>query len=202
MFKLDLNKDYTKKSSPSIKVVTVKVKKKSTEPPKVVKKEPVALASKAEGGEISDRKALLLDAIEKEAKEVRYARSQEHLPYRDMVEIIPGGYRLKASREEFIDRYCLVENHTKKLQQLHLRKKHVELHGKDKEASHVSQSKINDLRYQRKRLSDNIYKWNKNLEKANITGNTTKIRNAEEKLQQYELEVIDIEFQLKQLKDV
>lgn len=149
-----------------------------------------------------DRKSLLIDQVEREIAEVRYQRSQIHLKYRDLLnhELKP-----KASNAEFILVYDEIETYSSRLKALYLKKRQIELTGSYKAPrmlDDLTKNKIDSLKNEKKRISDNKYKAQKLLQKAKVEGNEKNALKYEQKVAELDLKWMEAESRIENLINV
>ncbi len=143
--------------------------------------------------EPTDRKELLINQVEREIAEVRYQRAQVHLKYRDLLnhELKP-----KASQAEFIMVYEEIETFSMQLKSLYLKKRQIELTGEYKAPrplDDLTKNKIDALKNEKKRISDNKYKAQKLKQKAIVEGNQKNALKYEQKVSELDLKWMEAE---------
>jgi len=146
-----------------------------------------------------DRKSLLITQVDREIAEVRYQRSQIHLKYRDLLnhELKP-----KASNAEFILVYDEIETYSSRLKALYLKKRQIELTGSYKAPrmlDDLTKNKIDALKNEKKRISDNKYKAQKLLQKAKVEGNEKNALKYEQKVAELDLKWMEAESRIENL---
>jgi predicted CopG family antitoxin len=165
--------------------------------------EPSLRAQRSNPSEVStqpqDRKSQLIDQVEKELAEVRYQRAQVHLKYRDLLnhELKP-----KASSAEFILVYDEIESFSGRLKSLYLKKRQIELTGDYKAPralDDLTKNKIDALKNEKKRISDNKYKAQKLMQKATVQGNEKNALKYEQKVAELDLKWMEAESRIELL---
>jgi hypothetical protein len=150
----------------------------------------------------TDRNGFLISQIEMEEKEVRYARALSHRKYRDLLN---DKMEPKGSVSDFLVVYDEIEAYTNQLKDLWMRKEHIRHFGSEQKSRVIddaTMSKIDALKYDRGRVSDNLYKAKKQLTVAKASGNLTKEANASAKIDKLQFRYLEIQTTLKKLEDV
>jgi hypothetical protein len=146
-----------------------------------------------------DRKQRLIEQVEREIAEVRYQRSQVHLKYRNLLnhELKP-----KASNQEFILVYDEIEVFSAQLKSLYLKKRQIELTGAYKAPlplDDLTKNKIDALKNEKKRISDNKYKAQKLKQKAIVEGNQKNALKYDQKVAELDLKWMEAESRIEKL---
>ena len=181
----------------SVRISDTSFREKRSNPPEV----PVISSEAKQSVEVEkpDRKQRLIEQVEREIAEVRYQRSQVHLKYRNLLnhELKP-----KASNQEFILVYDEIEVFSAQLKSLYLKKRQIELTGAYKAPlplDDLTKNKIDALKNEKKRISDNKYKAQKLKQKAIVEGNQKNALKYEQKVAELDLKWMEAESRIEKL---
>lgn len=195
MFIIDLDKDYSPPKRRQDVTPIESVPENPYPTPMPVEKKPAL--------EEDDKKGRLLREIEEKETYIRYQRAMAHRNYRNLLgnDLLP---KKGITDADFIEIYEQIDEYTKELTRLYIRKQQVEKYGDIRNLKVMTNedlARIGALKNRRSRLNDNLYKARKAHQAAEATGNTTKATNATEKLSKLELEYLEVCNELERLKD-
>lgn len=150
-----------------------------------------------------DRKAYLLNEIQEKENYIRYQRALVHRKYKGLLDhrLLPK----KGTETDFAELYDQIDSFTEDLKNLWIKRQQVEKYGDLREQKILSNqdlAKIAALKHRRNRVNDNLYKAKKALEIAKSTGHPDKEAKATQKIEQLELERLEIAHELNKLEDV
>ena len=201
---IDLDKDFNEPPK-KIEVISISRGKPAEKKTKAVNLEISSpkKETQAPREEISDevRRDFLIEQIELEERDVRYQRAMAHRKYRKLLD-----HKLepKGSDADFLEIYEEIEGYTEQLKQIWMRREHLVRFGTEQKSRIIDDAtlaKIDALKYDRSRVSDQLYKAKKQLAIAKASGNAKKEANASAKIDQLMFRVLEIQTALKKLEN-
>lgn len=201
---IDLDKDFNDPPK-KIEVISVSREKPVEKDIKAPKLEIISpkKETKAPKEEITAevRRDFLIEQIELEERDVRYQRAMAHRKYRKLLDhkLEPKGYDV-----DFLEIYEEIEGYTEQLKQIWMRREHLARFGTEQKSRIIDDAtiaKIDALKYDRSRVSDQLYKAKKQLAIAKASGNAKKEANASAKIDQLLFRVLEIQTALKKLEN-
>lgn len=202
---IDLDADYTKKAPTEVLKDAVKVA------PVVdldeITPDPISQLSddayQPTKVTLGDKQHAQIRDIEEKETYVRYQRAIAHQQYRKLLgpDLLP---RKGVRDDDFLEIYNQIDSYTDDLKNLYIKKQQIEKFGElrpQKVLTNDDLAKISALKHKRSRVNDNLYKARKAKTIAETKGSSIKVQNMVLKIQQLELEYMDIQNQLKRLEN-
>lgn len=200
MLIIDLNTSYHVKKpqkppeliiSPPKPVIQVQVVKNPIPDP-----EPIPVQSAPD----TDEKARLLRQLSDEDARVRIERSKHHRKYFDLLtpDLLP------KPGADFSDIYAQMDEYQRQLQGIWIRRQQVEKYGILKSTSPVTKEQLTQLsalKHDRSNAYKNLSKWEKKLSEATGKNSTQGIANAKVKIDEIELNILDLTHQINELNE-
>lgn len=152
---------------------------------------------------LSEKQKLLIRDIEEKENYVRYQRAIAHQQYRKLLgpDLLP---KKGIDENDFLIIYNHIDDYTDDLKNLYIKKQQIEKFGElrpQKVITNEQLAKISALKHQRSRLNDRLYKARQGQKIAEAKGLGLKVQNYTVKIQELELEYLDVQTQLKKLEN-
>jgi hypothetical protein len=162
---------------------------------------PVFSAPNKEVFSPEEQKLRLLRKLEEEDSYIRHQRALTHQKYFTLMK--PDLTPL-SSKVDFSSIYEEMELHQANLQSIWIKKQQLEKTGTIHQPKFLTQKdmmEIGSLKHERSNHYKNISKWKKKLEASKAEGNQLKANNAESKIQEFELRILDLSHRIKILEN-
>lgn len=199
---IDLNADYSKKpekeviDKPVLVSRDVDLEEIAADHQEVREEKPFKV-------NLDDKQKLLIRDIEEKENYIRYQRAIAHQQYRKLLgpDLLP---KKGVTDDDFLVIYEQIDSYTDDLKNLYIKKQQIEKFGElrpQKVLTNDDLAKISALKHQRSRVNDRLYKARQSQKVAEVKGSGLKLQNCILKIQQLELEYLDIQNQLKKLEN-
>jgi hypothetical protein len=197
---IDLDADYSKQEKTEIIENTIVDVKVNDAP---ITEKPADTTKPTQEVTLDDKQQAMIRDIEEKENYIRYQRAIAHQQYRKLL-----GPDLRPAKgvtdDDFLVIYEQIDSYTDDLKNLYIKKQQIEKFGElrpQKVLSNEDLARISALKHKRSRVNDNLYKARKAQKVAEAKGAQVKLQNTVLKIQQLELEYMDIQNQLKKLEN-